>query len=277
MKADIHPDYVECTVRCSCGNTFTTRSTVPELRVELCSECHPFYTGKQKLVDTGGRVERFNRRYAKSRAARPRVSMARPARAPLHGRPGRHRRRDDARRPPLGRRRPHARRRHRARRRTTCPAWADRYADPAGAGRDDARRVAVARVQGAGVVGEPAGPRGGSALGQGRHGRRRSRSRSTIFTGVVHPPAGARRPRGRTDGAPLDGFWFHAAEGALRLAFFIGYLLLIGHLRDMKRVFQYHGAEHKSIAAYENGVELDARVGTTLQDRSTSGAARTSC
>ena len=58
-------DYVECTVRCSCGNTFTTRSTVPELRVELCSECHPFYTGKQKLVDTGGRVERFNRRYAK--------------------------------------------------------------------------------------------------------------------------------------------------------------------------------------------------------------------
>ena len=65
MKTDIHPDYVECTVRCSCGNTFTTRSTVPELRVELCSECHPFYTGKQKLVDTGGRVERFSRRYAK--------------------------------------------------------------------------------------------------------------------------------------------------------------------------------------------------------------------
>ena len=69
MKADIHPDYVECTVRCSCGNTFTTRSTVPELRVELCSECHPFYTGKQKLVDTGGRVERFNRRMQKSQAA----------------------------------------------------------------------------------------------------------------------------------------------------------------------------------------------------------------
>ena len=67
MKTGIHPDYVECTVRCSCGNTFTTRSTVPELRVELCSECHPFYTGKQKLVDTGGRVERFQRRYAKKR------------------------------------------------------------------------------------------------------------------------------------------------------------------------------------------------------------------
>jgi large subunit ribosomal protein L31 len=65
MKTEIHPDYVECTVRCSCGNTFTTRSTVPELRAELCSECHPFYTGKQKLVDTGGRVERFRRRAAK--------------------------------------------------------------------------------------------------------------------------------------------------------------------------------------------------------------------
>ncbi|MCZ7525061.1 MAG: 50S ribosomal protein L31 [Acidimicrobiia bacterium] len=63
MKPDIHPDYVECTVRCSCGNTFVTRSTLPELRAELCSECHPFYTGRQKLVDTGGRVERFQRRY----------------------------------------------------------------------------------------------------------------------------------------------------------------------------------------------------------------------
>jgi len=69
MKTGIHPNYVECTVRCSCGNTFTTRSTIPELRVELCSECHPFYTGKQKLVDTGGRVERFQRRYAKAQKA----------------------------------------------------------------------------------------------------------------------------------------------------------------------------------------------------------------
>jgi large subunit ribosomal protein L31 len=65
MKTGIHPDYVECKVHCSCGNEFTTRSTVPTLRVELCSECHPFFTGKQKLVDTGGRVDRFNRRLAK--------------------------------------------------------------------------------------------------------------------------------------------------------------------------------------------------------------------
>ena len=66
MKTDTHPGYVESRVHCSCGNEFVTRSTVKEMRVELCSECHPFYTGKQKLVDTGGRVERFQRRYAKT-------------------------------------------------------------------------------------------------------------------------------------------------------------------------------------------------------------------
>lgn len=63
MKADIHPSYQLCQVRCSCGATFETRSTTPELSVEMCSECHPFYTGKQRLVDTGGRIERFERRF----------------------------------------------------------------------------------------------------------------------------------------------------------------------------------------------------------------------
>ena len=66
MKTDIHPEYVVAHVRCSCGAEFMTRATKPELHVEICSECHPFYTGKQKLVDTGGRVERFRRRQAKS-------------------------------------------------------------------------------------------------------------------------------------------------------------------------------------------------------------------
>jgi large subunit ribosomal protein L31 len=65
MKQGIHPEYQIATVHCSCGNTFQTRSTASELRVEICSNCHPFYTGKQKLVDTGGRVERFQRRYAR--------------------------------------------------------------------------------------------------------------------------------------------------------------------------------------------------------------------
>ena len=59
MKQGIHPDYVECTVRCSCGNTFVTRSTKSELKIDICNACHPFYTGTQKLIDTGGRVQRF--------------------------------------------------------------------------------------------------------------------------------------------------------------------------------------------------------------------------
>ena len=70
MKADIHPDYVLAHVTCSCGNEFWTRSTKEELHVEICAECHPFYTGKQKLVDTGGRVERFQRRLEKAGATR---------------------------------------------------------------------------------------------------------------------------------------------------------------------------------------------------------------
>lgn len=63
MKEGIHPDYVECRVICSCGETFVTRSTKPEIKVEVCSACHPFYTGKQKVVDSTGRVERFNKKY----------------------------------------------------------------------------------------------------------------------------------------------------------------------------------------------------------------------
>jgi large subunit ribosomal protein L31 len=69
MKSGIHPEYVEATVHCACGNTFTTRSTKANLRVDLCSKCHPFFTGDQRLVDTGGQVERFMRRMNRSRQA----------------------------------------------------------------------------------------------------------------------------------------------------------------------------------------------------------------
>ena len=68
MKADIHPNYIACRVHCACGNDFMTRSTTDEIKVEICSECHPFYTGKQKFVDTGGRVDRFRRRQEKTAA-----------------------------------------------------------------------------------------------------------------------------------------------------------------------------------------------------------------
>jgi large subunit ribosomal protein L31 len=63
VREGIHPNYVTATVKCACGATFETRSTKPEISVEICSKCHPFYTGKQKLIDTGGRVDKFRKRY----------------------------------------------------------------------------------------------------------------------------------------------------------------------------------------------------------------------
>lgn len=63
MKEGIHPKYEKSMVSCACGNSFETRSTSPEIRVEVCNKCHPFYTGRQKLVDTGGRVDRFKKRF----------------------------------------------------------------------------------------------------------------------------------------------------------------------------------------------------------------------
>ena len=82
MKSGIHPEYVECTVRCSCGNTFKTRSTKSEIVVELCNECHPFYTGQQKFVDTGGRVQRFADKFGgAAQAALEREAAKKAARA----------------------------------------------------------------------------------------------------------------------------------------------------------------------------------------------------
>jgi large subunit ribosomal protein L31 len=80
MKEGIHPDYHAARVTCACGNTFITRSTHGDLSIDVCSACHPFYTGTQKLIDTAGRVDRFRRRYEK-KAAPPRKSEA-PAAAP---------------------------------------------------------------------------------------------------------------------------------------------------------------------------------------------------
>ena len=68
MKPEVHPNYEEINDTCACGNNFKTRSTGKDLHIEICSECHPFFTGKQKLVDTAGRVDRFNKRYARGAA-----------------------------------------------------------------------------------------------------------------------------------------------------------------------------------------------------------------
>ncbi|MDQ3709704.1 MAG: 50S ribosomal protein L31 [Actinomycetota bacterium] len=76
MKTGIHPEYKVTKVTCSCGNTFETRGVKDAIRVELCNQCHPFYTGKQKLVDSGGRVERYKQRYAKSQAKQAQAAEA---------------------------------------------------------------------------------------------------------------------------------------------------------------------------------------------------------
>jgi large subunit ribosomal protein L31 len=87
MKNDIHPDYVETSVTCGCGNSFATRSIRPELRVDICNVCHPFYTGKLKFVDTAGRIEKFKKRfagtgYASLKRGKKAVADETPAEAP---------------------------------------------------------------------------------------------------------------------------------------------------------------------------------------------------
>ncbi len=76
MKPEIHPDYVDSTVHCACGATWKTRSTRPDIHVEVCSTCHPYYTGRQKLMDTAGRVERFRQKWGDRRGKEPAAAQA---------------------------------------------------------------------------------------------------------------------------------------------------------------------------------------------------------
>ena len=76
MKQGIHPEYVNATITCACGNVIQTRSTVKNIHVEICSNCHPFFTGKQKLIDTAGRVEKFRQRYEKKAEKKPKATAA---------------------------------------------------------------------------------------------------------------------------------------------------------------------------------------------------------
>ena len=82
MKKGIHPDYVETHVKCGCGNTFTTRSIVAELKVDICNQCHPFYTGKLKYIDTTGRIEKFQKKYSGEYASVTRGKKAKAAPQP---------------------------------------------------------------------------------------------------------------------------------------------------------------------------------------------------
>ena len=80
MKEKIHPKYMQAKIICACGRSYTTGSTKPELHVEVCAKCHPFFTGKQHLIDVQGRVERFNKRYGQQKAEQPAASEAAPTR-----------------------------------------------------------------------------------------------------------------------------------------------------------------------------------------------------
>ncbi len=82
MKNGIHPDYVDTTVKCGCGNTFQTRSTKPELKIDICNCCHPFYTGKLKFVDTTGRIEKFKNKFAQGNYASLTKKKKKPTKAP---------------------------------------------------------------------------------------------------------------------------------------------------------------------------------------------------
>jgi ribosomal protein L31 len=255
MKADIHPEYVLATVRCACGNEFQTRSTKPELHVEICSSCHPFYTGKQKLLDTGGRVERFQRRLEKA-GRKAWLAMSQPigGQAVLEG---------------VMMRGP--------------SNWAVAVRKPNGQIAEVCRpiesvmkrhwffRLPVVR----GVV----------ALGESLAIGFRALSISANYAAAEdNEEAEAELSRGAlvfafliaigfaisvfkvgpallADLLPISsGTWFVVVEGLIRVTVFVAYLFLISLLPDLRRVFQYHAAEHKAINAYEAGEPLEPQV-----------------
>jgi ribosomal protein L31 len=262
MKADIHPEYMLTTVHCSCGNTFQTRSTKPELHVEICSNCHPFYTGKQKLVDTGGRVERFQRRLEKAeRAQRSRAEGLRSmaaigGQAVLEGVMMR-----GPRNWAVAVRKPDGEIAHVA-----------KPIDPLAA-RHWALRLPIVR----GVV----------ALGESLSIGFRALSVSANYAAQEEEqgdgePAEIGRwamafaflvaigfaiavfkvgPALLTDTLPIsNGNYFVLIEGLVRVTVFVLYLTALSFIPSLKRVFEYHAAEHKAINAYEAGEDLTPEV-----------------
>jgi ribosomal protein L31 len=301
MKAAIHPEYVESHVRCTCGNEFTTRSTKPELHVEICSNCHPFYTGRQKLVDTGGRVERFQRRAAKRRKyVATQAKVAEDTRLP-----------DGA-------------------------LMAQRDAPVGGQAVLEGvmmRGVSTWAVAVRKPLPEEIAQEKGVDPRLGAHGEIEVQSfplvsilkkhrwmRLPVIRGVfalweslrigfraLNISANAQLPPGEAGEAEEigKGMWigtvifaialavglffllpvgltslfkdslpnsvvFVVVEKLIRIAIFLGYLVLISRLPDLRRVFEYHGAEHKTIACYEAGQPLtpeNARLYSRLHPR----------
>ena len=292
MKTEIHPEYVEAHVRCTCGNEFTTRSTQPEIHVEICSNCHPFYTGRQKLVDTGGRVERFQRRAPSAPAATRSSGQPAPAH---HAAPAARRRASMAQRDaPVGgqavlegvmmrgvstwavavrkpppeqiadgtsstRRGAPRRDRGRARSRSS------RGQAPPGAALADhprrrrAGRVARDRLQGARHLAptrSSARGRGRRSAGHlGRHGRPRRRARRRPL--LPRCPSGSRSLI--KDDLRLGSLFVARREASCGSRSSSATSGCISRMKDLQRVFEYHGAEHKTISCYEAGLRAHAR------------------
>ena len=255
MKADIHPDYVIAHVTCSCGNEFWTRSTKPELHVEICAECHPFYTGKQKLVDTGGRVERFHRlekagsRQTTTNRAWPSATAGRPSSKSVMMR--------------------------------SPSSWAVAIRTPEGDITEVIREITspmqrrriwrLPVIRGVIALGESLAI-GFRALAISANVASQERdedgeiqtqiSRGQIIFSFAIAIGFALMlfkigPALLTNWLPIESTGlFVVVEGLIRVAVFIGYILLISLLPDLRRVFQYHGAEHKAINALEAGAEL---------------------
>ena len=281
MKTGIHPDYVLSHVRCSCGNEFYTRSTEPEIHVEICSACHPFYTGKQKLVDTGGRVERFKRR-AGPQQARLRPAMSRDggpaATAASNGAPGQQGV-EPARMPdgmPVASR--------------DAPIGGQAVLEGVMMRGVSTWAVAVRKPDGEiEVTSEPLVSwakrhrilrwpviRGVVALAESL--KIGFRALAISANAQLEPEEGEEEPEpigGFTWGLTIalslalavglffvvpvgatslikdwlgSAFLFWLVEGVLRTAIFIGYIVAISRLPDLRRVFEYHGAEHKTIS-----------------------------
>ena len=259
MKTDIHPEYVLATVTCSCGNTFQTRSTKPELHVEICSQCHPFYTGKQKLVDTGGRVERFQRRLERAERAK-RAQLGAAAMANVGGQavlegvmmrgPGNW---AVAVRTPRGDDR--------------AGLAADRLGDGAPLACSGCRSIRGVMALGESLaIGFRALAISANYARAGGRATTASRGRDRALARRAHLRVRDRdRLRGRalqgdagrciTELLPItNGAYFVIVEGAdPRHRSSSPISSLISLLPDLRRVFQYHAAEHKAINAYEAG------------------------
>ena len=265
MKTDIHPEYTEATVRCTCGNEFVTRSTKGDMHVEICSNCHPFYTGKQKLVDTGGRVERFQRKLARSRGRQ--IALQRTLRAADHWYVSSPEQRDA----PVG---------GQAvlegvmmRGVSTWSVATRKDGEIAVESHPVVSWVTRSRVLRWPVI------RGVIALAQSL-----SIGFKALEVSANAQAAEDEEPIGKGTWAltivaalalavglffavPVlltslvkdwlgSAFLFWLVEGVVRTVIFLGYIAILSKQQDLRRLFQYHGAEHQVISTYEAGQQL---------------------